>query len=514
VFKDLARDVGEYEQLLEDIRKQFISHANVHVLQEASQALLHARNNEELVEITNGKLQQLWEDSVTTFNNLAISRDVTSRGNLADDVLDALSNAVVKISNLSTISDSTEHLEKQPTVPKSRKKVQIEPVPAIKSILSILDRGVSSDDLDAETNAQEDTLVQQAAQVVKFYLMWKVQTAKSFIESNGYVPQDVMIALAEFRDEFQDKLVTITRSRKGSDDARVALAQTYLDVHLIYTALGNLRPKAKAAQAARERVAAGEDIDLELHTAMAMEMPRRMQKTLLQIFVGLEKIYAKKARKTLEENVDDDPVDVDEEPVEADEDEAREHERKQLYTLLAERKLCEFAGHLGLGIWAGVLDGEKQGVFDEEEDEDADDEEAQVNGDDEDVPPRPKPARKTKERKVGLAEERLKRNVKTLGASYKQVIDRIVSEHPAARKKIRKVDNKKKAPAPQKAPPEAKKSEAIVVEDDEESENEEVEAEAEQADDADAALAGEEDAEGMDIDAGSGADDAESVVGE
>jgi cohesin complex subunit SA-1/2 len=509
MFKDLARDVTEYEQLLEDIRKQFVSHANVRVLQEASQALLHARNNEELVEITDGKLQQLWEDSVTVFNNLAISRDVTTRGNLADDVLTAISNAVVKISNLSTISDSTEYLEKLPSAPKSKKKAQVDPVSTIKSILSLLDRGVPSDDLDAETNSQEDALVQQAAQVAKFYLMWKVQTAKSFIQSNGYVPQDVMIALAEFRDEFQDKLVTITRARKGADDARVSLAQTYLDVHLIYTALGNLRPKAKAAQTARERVAAGEDIDLELHTAMAMEIPRRIQKTLLQIFISLEKSYAKKARKTLEENVDDDPVDVDDEPIEADEDETREHEKKQLYTLLAERRLCEFAGHLGLGIWAGVLDGEKQGVFDEEE-EDEEDEEAQVNGDGE--APRPKPARKSKERKVGLVEERLKRNVKTLGASYKQVIDRIVSEHPAAAKKSRKVDSKKKAAAvPQKPAPEAKRSEAIVVEDDEQSEDEGDEEDPIQDPDA---LVVDNDGDGMDVDASAGADEAESVVGE
>ena len=510
MFKDLARDISEYEQLLEDIRKQFLSHANVRVLQEASQALLHAKNNEELVEITDGKLQQLWEDTVAAFNTLASTRDMSTRGNLADDVFTSLSAVVVKLSNLSTISDSTEYLEKVPSAPKSKKKSQVEPIPAIKSIVAIIERGMPGEDLDAEVESQEDALVLQASQVAKFYLMWKVKTAKAFIETNGYAPQDVMLDLAGFRDEFQDKLTKVTRQRKGADEVRVALAQTYLDVHLIYTALSNCRPKGKAAQAAREKVAAGEDIDLELHSAMAMEVPRKMQNVLLQTFVALEKSYAKKARKTLEENVDDDPVDVDDAPEDPEEDETREKERKMLLTLLAERKLCEFAALLGLGIWAGVLDGETQGVFDEDDEEDEADAEAEVNGDGE--PPRPKPKTKSKERRIGLVEERLKRNVKHLGASYKQVVDRIVSEHPAAPKKSKKVENKKKPAVPQRQMTQAKKSEPVVVEDDEASDEEEEDADPIEDPDANAAPA--EDGEAMDVDAGAGAEDVESVLGE
>jgi cohesin complex subunit SA-1/2 len=467
IFKDLARDVSEYEQLLEDIKKQFVSHANIRVLQEASQALLHARGHEELMEITDGKLQKLWEDSVGALNALALTRDLTTRGNLTDDVLTAVSNAVVKILNLSMISDSTEYLEKTPSAPRSRKKAQENPIPAIKSILAILDRGIPTEDLDTDTNGREDALVLQAAQAAKFYLMWKVQTAKSFIESNGYAPQDIMLNLAEFRDEFQDKLITVTRRRKGADEVRVTIAQTYLDVHLVFHALGNFRAKGKAAQAAQARAVAGEDIDVELHTAMAMEVPKRMQNTLLQIFVGLEKSFAKKAKKTLEEDVDDEPVDFEQEP--ADEDETREAEKKMLSILLAERKVCEFAGHLGLGIWAGVLDGKTQGVFDEGEENE---EEPEVNGDDGDAATRRK-KRKSHERKIGIVEERIKRNVKHLGPNYKQVIDKLVNEHPAAVKKSKKSAAKKAPPKAAAATGPAKKSAEIVIEDDEESDNDE-----------------------------------------
>jgi cohesin complex subunit SA-1/2 len=505
IFKDLARDVSEYEQLLEDIKKQFVTHANSRVLQEASQALLHARRAEELEEITDGKLQSLWEDTVAALNALAQGRDLTTRGNLADEVLTAVSNAMMKVSNLSMISDSTEYLEQKPAAPKSKKKAQQEPVPAIKSIVAIIDRGVPTDDLDADTNDREDALVLQAAQVAKFYLMWKVQTAKSFIESNGYVPHDLMINLAEFRDEFQDKLITVTRRRKGADEVRVTIAQTYLDVHLVYNALGNIRARGKAAQAARERIAAGENIDAELHTAMAMEMPRRMQNTLLQIFVALERSFAKKAKKTLEEDVDDEPVDFEEEPVDGDDDESREAEKKMLQTLLAERKLCEFAGHLGLGIWAGILDGEKQGVFDKDEEE----EEPEANGEeggDADVVRR-KEKRAANGRKVGMVEERLRRNVKHLGANYRQVIDKLVSEHPAAPKRSKKVDKRKAhlaKPATTVAPAkQTVKSAEIIIED------EESEEEADPIEDADG------EGEGMDVDrdAAAGAEE-ESVLGD
>ncbi|KIW03861.1 uncharacterized protein PV09_05158 [Verruconis gallopava] len=498
IFQNLARDVSEYEQLLEDIKKQFVSHANARVLQEASQALLYARSNEELMEITDGKLQGLWEDSVNAFNTLAATRDFSTRGNLADDVLSALSNAVVKISNLSMISDSTEYLEKVPAPPKTKKKVQMTPTPAIKSILAIIDRGIPTEDLDTETNDCEDALVLQAVQVAKFYLMWKVQTAKAFIEANGYAPQEMMLTLAEFRDEFQDKLVAVTRRRQGVDDVRIAVAQAYLDVHLVYSALGNFRPKGKAAQAAREKVAAGEDIDLELHTAMAMEMPRRMQNTLLQIFVKLEKSYAKKAKKTLEEDVDDDPVDVDDDPADGDEDESREAERRMLQVLLAERKLCEYAGHLSLGIWAGVLDGKEQGVFDDEEDDEG---APEANGEERDVAQQTKPSRKFYDRKVGMVEERLKRNVKHLGPNYKQIIDKLVNEHPATVKKEKK---KKVSSKPMTNPVASKKSAEIVVEDDE-SENEDP------IEDVDDDKPVEED--GMDVDA-RGEVENESVLGE
>ncbi|RAL59285.1 hypothetical protein DID88_006998 [Monilinia fructigena] len=126
VFQELRQDSTGYAKLLDEISAQFSGHADQNVLTEASAAILHARSYEELDEVTESKLQTLWEDTRTYFKT-----------------------SIKLIEKLASISNCVEILEVE---------TNSETPSPISIILDVVARG-QLDEANPDIDAQEDEIV-------------------------------------------------------------------------------------------------------------------------------------------------------------------------------------------------------------------------------------------------------------------------------------------------------------------------------------------------------------------
>lgn len=412
VFQELRQDSTTYSTLLDDINKQFLSHGNEAVLVEASRALLHAKSYEELGEITEGKLQALWEDTVAALHALKKGKGLVVRGNLSGNVLSAISNTVLRISKLASISDCTEPLEAPPPAAstkktKSRKSQDVNPAEnAIAILIELLRRGVPNSSTDTSLSAVEDGVVANAARSLLFYFMWKVRSWEQSILITGTVPPEDVEAVAYRRDATVAAIEEVLRKRQGADELRLAVAGILLDLSTLFTTLRDAQAKRDAKRRREKATAtngngagmdgdnAVNDSDEDDFMALLLEINKDTQKTLLQLLAAAEKHFAKKAGRNIDVADDDDPVDVDDDPESSDDeddvDEGADAGAQEV--LFAEQRLCELASKLVLATLGGVVDAT-----------DEDGEEREDDG--------PGPVRK-----------RLERNRNKLGPNFKEVL--------------------------------------------------------------------------------------------
>lgn len=360
VFQELRQNAA-LTALLDDINKQFLTHHNERVLIEAVGSMLHAQENEELKEVVHLKTQALWDDLISTFDALRRGKDFSARGNLDQNILVGVSNIVLKIAQLSKVSDAAV-LDHIITPAKSRgkgKKAALDS-PPIASVLQILDRGVPSEDLDAETNEAEDTLVRHAMSLLLTYFIWKCRDCMVHVEEGTTMPDDDLTILVERRDACITSLMTIIENRKGADDVRLDAANLLLDIYNAFRSLKTKMAKlSRTPKKAQGRALRGNEDDAsDDWEALAQNIDTATIKTLMQILTATENNLAKLANKRLEEpDVDDDPVDPDDEPESDDEEseDTRTQEDKQVRLLMAEERLCVFGGRLVHAYLAGSL---------------------------------------------------------------------------------------------------------------------------------------------------------------
>lgn len=360
VFQELRQNAA-LTALLDDINKQFLTHHNERVLIEAVGSMLHAQENDELKEVIHLKIQALWDDLINTFDALRRGKDFSERGNLEQNILVGISNIVLKIAQLSKASDAA-ILDQIVAPAKSRgksKKAALDSPPIV-SVLQILDRGVPSDDLDADTNEAEDVLVRHAMSLMLTYFAWKCRECMVHIEEGTTMPNDDLTILVERRDACIASLSVILENRKGADDVRLEAANLLLDIYNMFRSLKSKSPKLirtpKKVQDGALRV--NEDDANDDWETLTQDIDTPTVKILMQILTATENNLAKLANKRLEEpDVDDDPVDPDDEPESDDEavEDTRTQEDKQVRLLIAEERLCVFGGRIVHAYLAGSL---------------------------------------------------------------------------------------------------------------------------------------------------------------
>ncbi|KAI1503577.1 hypothetical protein F5X99DRAFT_374809 [Biscogniauxia marginata] len=407
VFQQLRQNSATYEKLLDEITTQFNRHVDQGLLNEAAAAFIHARQYEELEELTDNKLAVLWDNSINSLRNIDKICELSARGNLDRAALTDLSQTLMKISKLGSISDCVETLEAPGASIDSDQ-------PAIKILTGIVHRGILEEP-DDDLDDAEDEIVALAIKCCQFYLMWKVRRLRDAIENNEDIPNDDLDELVILRKDLMTHVIQTFSSRGFNDDLRLFALGSACDICGLFVFL---RGAVNGPQATKYG---------KLRPLLEKIPPDLITQEIIPIFDAAERAYAKRSKKTLNDPTDDeDPLD-DELPPEDDEDEDLTEQERLAAELKAEKILCELTGKLVLAILAKTLD---------------------------DSGPQ-----------AGKLRKRLNRNKTKLGPNFREVVAYLDEDH------VRELRGGKKKPAAKGKGKEATKKPAIsaelVIDDDE-----------------------------------------------
>ena len=342
IYQELRQDSTEYASLLDDINNQFMSHSSEKVLAEASTTILRARTFEDLEEITDGKVQDLWQRTLKTARSLGATAPPERLLNL--------SHAVLRISHLACIIDCVEVFESGPILAGKGEKGKEETRSNAENLLILIER------YRTEYSKEESAIVSNAMRAMLFYYMWKVQLIQSREGDNEEQHESLDYS------RFSSALASVLDARPKLDPVRLTAIGTLLDLHTLFA---TFRHHSTAAAVARK--------DETSIMNLAQEVPVKAQDAIATSFLAAERVFSQKSKKTLEPPADDDPPDdLDSEPEdpsdEEDEDEAEtaaRDQRRQHETLQAEQRLCELSGKIVLAMLARVIDasGPHKGSF-------------------------------------------------------------------------------------------------------------------------------------------------------
>ncbi len=414
IFQELRQDSTTYSALLDDINKQFLTHADQAVLAEASTALLHARSFEDLEEITESKLQELWDENINTLAKVATDPE-------ADGYLEDLCTTVHRIANLASISDCVAHFQSMPQT--EPKRGTGEATSIYNTLIHLLNDFHDENDAPPGETERVNELLLSVMKGLLFYYMWHARALHATVTN----PTSTLSRCPDYSD-FATVLHAIMESRSGTDPVRLAAAGTYLDLYTLFATFRHVN-----ATQAEDNQDSESDIQ-----KLVRHIPPEVHPLIVSIYTACERQFAKKTRRTLEPAIDDqvDVASAPEDPEDEEEDEDANsgggpNEQAQAVKLLAEKQLCELAGKMVLAIVGRVLDS--------------------------DGPHK------------GKVRERLERNRRKLGPNFKEVVAFLGGEKPAkGRRKgaIKKENAKSKKQG---------KSRQIVEESEEEEEEEEEE---------------------------------------
>ena len=175
MFQELRQDSTVYAKLLDEISAQFNSHADKGVLKEAGAAFLHAREFEELDEVTGNKISSLWEDSTNALRKINKAGEISVRGAFKNKILLELSQNLSRLSQLASISDPVEIW----------KRIQAKVLQPSPYLTDTIARGVFEESINEAVDAMEDEIVISAIRAAMFYFMWKVRALKGVMTLLG-----------------------------------------------------------------------------------------------------------------------------------------------------------------------------------------------------------------------------------------------------------------------------------------------------------------------------------------
>jgi len=332
VFQELRQSTA-YASLLEEINRQFLTHADESVLKEASAAILHAKSFEELDEVTEQKLSQLKDETVTMLVNAVRGKNL-GKGKFSDASLTELINTVRRLEYIASITNCVEIME-EPPVASSGPKDRLKPVEAL---IELLRRGGTSDELEEE-------LIIRTMKTLEFYFMWKISTLADQEDADAD-------QLATRGETVMERITAITKTRKGIDAMKITSGAALLGLATLFIGAG---ARISASKPDRNGAANDDEADTpeppELAmriSALGMKLDRSVQADLLKIFETLEKSFANVALKALEPGESDEPVDNEQQPPSED--------RSESNVLLHEQRLCDFTGKLVLAVLSRAID--------------------------------------------------------------------------------------------------------------------------------------------------------------
>jgi cohesin complex subunit SA-1/2 len=291
-------------------------------------------------------------------------------------------------------------------------------------------RGEPDEDTTADFAAVEDDLCTSVIKTIMFYFMWKIIALRDSLKSNDvrHLTQEFFTNLELHKTSFSEALERIIVKRTPLDPVRLLAVSSVLDLYTLFSTLRHATPEKGAGLS--DEVLAG-------ISAMITTIPHSLHLAIMQTHDRLEKSFARKSRRKLEEvskeepGEDDAPIDSDDEDLNDEDEDNDDHEAgggkeaKKQAVLVAEQRLCDVTGKIVLAVIGRVTEAHAEKV-----------------------------------------KERLMRNKLRLGSNYKEVVGYLEEKKPAGKRKG--VAKSKKAAGVEK-PPTGKgteKSAAMVLEDD------------------------------------------------
>ncbi|CAI4210224.1 unnamed protein product [Parascedosporium putredinis] len=317
-----------------------LEHHDKRVLAEATKALLHARQYDELEELTDGRLAALWENVVEALRNFDKYCELSSRGNLDVDKLTDLATVLAKISKLASTSDCVDVLETEGRSADSSASL-------ISILVEIVHRG-KFDQSDPDFDEAEDQVVGFAIESCQFYFMWKIRSIMNVVASGGQVSAKDIEGLSYLKEKYRRNLVVSFTTRTAVDELCRSATGSFCDFYVLFS---QLRPLVESASSHAWKAQ-----NLDRVAGLVSDIEPGLVKELVAIFESVEKHFAKLTKRTLNDPAEDeDPIDFEDDEDEDAGDNLTPAERLSAQ-LQAEKHLCELAGKLVLAISAKVLD--------------------------------------------------------------------------------------------------------------------------------------------------------------
>ncbi|KXX76521.1 Cohesin subunit psc3 [Madurella mycetomatis] len=358
IFQQLRQDSTTYSRLLDEICTQFDRHVDRGVLTEATAALLHARKYDELEELTDIKISELWETVINAFRHFDKTQELSDRGNMEPPAIAQLGNILLKISKLASVADCIEVLEAQGQSEDSSN-------PAIELLTRTVHRG-KLEQVDEALDDLEDEAVSFAVQSCQFYFMWKVRTLIGAVQARADIPAREIERIASLRKTYANNLIWTLSSRGTNDELRLFATGGLCDLHVLFATLRQAVQHQSPSSTADSSSSSGKEYPLL--TPLFEPIQPGLTNELIEIFSAAERAYARCIKRTLNDPAEDeDPLDQlsDEEEDDDDDDDdggdgdadaklsPTERKRKELKL---ERALCELAGKLVLAVLAKAVD--------------------------------------------------------------------------------------------------------------------------------------------------------------
>ncbi|RMZ88690.1 hypothetical protein DV736_g4084, partial [Chaetothyriales sp. CBS 134916] len=319
-----------YEQLLEDVHKQFVTHSDQEVLAEATKALRTARSYEQSKEATDAKVLELWQDARDTLLNIIKGKNVERRGTLDRSVLAEVLNRVVRLSNLASVSDCTEVLESKVRSKRQKERVQHETL--LHLLMDLVKRGVPDDETAVDIAESEDQIACAAITTISFYFRWKVVQLKNAIEKHNAesLEADALVGLATQQAAYVEVVLPIIAARLPLEPLRITATLNLLDLFILLATTKNMHP-------------VNGELDHDIRTSISSLSANKLPDDLLQEVMA--------THEKMERSDDDGGGGGRTLSGKA----GRRKKRKA--ALLAEQALCELTSKLVLACFGGVIDG-------------------------------------------------------------------------------------------------------------------------------------------------------------
>lgn len=332
VFQELRQGSSEFSSLLDDIGKQFMTHADSNVLKAARDSLLHCQTAEDFTEVTDTKVEEVWADVLKPLQQAASSKKPNSG---------VLANAVQRVSTLASITDCVDLFERE--LPGKQRSSS----PAARSIEEYLRTLLVAYQDGYDENAEQILLA--SIQALLLYTMWKVQRTKAELESGDDADWDLGYLTSA--------LSSVIEARGKLDDVRLKAIGALLDAY--------------TSQLCLRQIDTNDTNVVNTINGLVATIPADLKKSITASFVAAEKDFAKKTRRNL--NTSNDDADLEQqgangeadapesEPESSDEEEEDDEQNKQHAAVWAERRLCELTGKIVLAVVGKVIDAEAPG---------------------------------------------------------------------------------------------------------------------------------------------------------